>query len=70
MRECRLIELTKTEPELKLKALRAQAETAAQDTKAQIKKRIADAQSDFETRSKKLNEAWDLAKQALAPQHR
>jgi hypothetical protein len=40
------------------------------DARVKIKKRIADAQADFEARSKKLNEAWDLAKQALAPQHR
>jgi uncharacterized membrane protein len=64
------IELKTAETELKLKALRAQEEVAGQDTKAQIKKRVADAQADLEIRSKKLNEAWDLAKQALASQHR
>jgi hypothetical protein len=60
------IELKNEEAEVKLNALRAQAETAAQDAKVKIKKRIADAQADFETRSKKLNQAWDLDGQAGA----
>ncbi len=34
--------------------------------KARIEKRIAAAKADFETRSKKLNQAWTLTKEALA----
>jgi uncharacterized membrane protein len=61
------IDLKKAETDLKVKALLEQAETAAEEAKSQVRKRISDAQTDFEMRSKKLNQAWSLAKKALAP---
>jgi uncharacterized membrane protein len=61
------IDLKKAEADLKMKALRAQADTAASETKAWIERRISETQADYEKRSKKLNEAWTLAKEALAP---
>ena len=55
------------ETDLKAKALLRQAETVGAEAKAQIRKRIADAQADLERRSKKLNEAWTLARPAIDP---
>jgi hypothetical protein len=56
----------KAETEAKLTALQAQAKDASDRTKARIDKRVAEAKADFAVRSKKLNQAWDLAKEALA----
>ncbi len=64
------IDLKKAETDLKIKALRAQADTAAKETSARLEKRISEAQADYEQRSKKLNQAWTLAKEALAPSDR
>lgn len=55
------IDRRKTEADLKAKVLRRQAETAAEDAKARIKKRIADAEADFEVRQKRLAHAGDQA---------
>ncbi len=52
--------------EAKLTALQAQAKDASDRTKARIDKRTAEAKADFAVRSKKLSQAWDLAKEALA----
>jgi len=62
------IDLKKTEADLKMKALRAQAETAAKEAKAQIERRISEAQAEFKMRAQKLNRAWTLAKKALGPE--
>jgi uncharacterized membrane protein len=62
------IDLKKTEADLKMKALRAQAETAAKEAKAQIERRISEAQAEFKVRAQKLNRAWTLAKKALGPE--
>jgi uncharacterized membrane protein len=59
------IDLKKTEADLKMKALSAQAEAAASETKARIERRISQAQADFEMRTQKLNQARALAKEAL-----
>ena len=61
------IDLKRVETDLKVKALLRQAETAGAEAKARISKRIADAQVDLERRSKKLNEALILARQAIDP---
>ena len=53
--------------DLKINALRAQAEATAKQTKARIEKRISDAQADFDMRAQKLNKAAALAKEALGP---
>lgn len=50
----------------RIKALQDQAKEASGQTKARIEKRIADVKSDFDRRSKKLNQALKLAKEALA----
>ena len=52
--------------EAKLIALQDQARDASGRAKARIDKRIAEAKADFAVRSKKLRQAWDLAKQAVA----
>jgi uncharacterized membrane protein len=64
------IDLKKAEADLKVKALRAQAERAAKETKIRIEARISEMQADYERRSKKMNEARTLAEEALAPQNR
>lgn len=62
-----VIDQRKAETDLKVNTLVDQAATATQDAKARIKSRIADAKADLEVRSKKLNQAWALAKEAIAP---
>ena len=61
----RLDEAT-AEMEAKLKALQDQAKSANDKARARIDKRIADLKADFSVRSKKLNQAWSLTKEALA----
>ncbi|MEX0643918.1 MAG: DUF1269 domain-containing protein [Parvularculaceae bacterium] len=56
----------KAEMDAKLKALQDQAKGANDRAKARIDKRIADVKADFAVRSKKLNQAWGLTKEALA----
>jgi len=56
----------KAEMEAKVKALQDQAKGANERAKARIDKRIVDAKADFAVRSKKLNQAWNLTKEALA----
>ncbi len=56
----------KAETEARVRALQDQAKVATSRAKARIEKRIADAQADFELRSKKLGQAWALTKEALA----
>ena len=56
----------KAEMEAKLKALQDQAKGASDRAKARIDKRIAEVKADFAVRSKKLNQAWGLTKEALA----
>jgi uncharacterized membrane protein len=60
------LDQAKAETEARVKALQDQAKAATGRAKARIEKRIADAQADFEVRSKKLNQAWALTKEALA----
>jgi uncharacterized membrane protein len=56
----------KAETEARVNALQDQAKAATGRAKARIEKRIADAQADFEQRSRKLSQAWALTKEALA----
>jgi uncharacterized membrane protein len=60
------LDQAKTEMDARITALQAQAKGASDRAKARIEKRIADARADFEVRSKKLNQAWKLTKEALA----
>jgi len=56
----------KAEMEAKVKALQDQAKGANERARARIERRIGDVKADFAVRSKKLNQAWDLTKEALA----
>jgi len=56
----------KAEMEAKVKALQDQAKGKSEWARARIDKRIAHAKADFAVRSKKLNQAWELTKEALA----
>jgi len=60
------LDLAKAEMDARVKALQDQAKGASDRTKARIEKRIADAKADFDVRSKKLNQAWALTREALA----
>ena len=60
------LDQAKAEADAKVKALQDQAKTATGMAKARIEKRIALAKADFETRSRKLSQAWALTKEALA----
>jgi uncharacterized membrane protein len=60
------LDQAKAEMDARVKALQDQAKGAGDRAKARIEKRIADAKADFEMRSKKLNQAWNLTKEALA----
>jgi uncharacterized membrane protein len=60
------LDQAKAETEARVKALQDQAKAATGLAKARIEKRIAAVKADFETRSKKLSQAWTLTKEALA----
>ena len=60
------LDQAKAETDAKVKALQDQAKAATGMAKARIEKRIAAAKADFEVRSKKLRQAWELTKEALA----
>lgn len=56
----------KAEMDARIKSLQDQAKGASDRAKARIEKRIAEVRTDFDVRSKKLNQAWTLTKEALA----
>lgn len=60
------LDQAKAEMEARVKALEEQAKGASDRAKARIEKRIAEIKADYEVRSKKLNQAWTLTKEALA----
>lgn len=60
------LDQAKAEMEARIKTLQAQAKGASDRAKARIDKRIAAARADFDMRSKKLNQAWNLTREALA----
>lgn len=60
------LDQAKAEMDAKIKTLQVQAKGATDRAKARIDKRVAAARADFEVRSKKLNQAWQLTKEALA----
>ena len=66
MRPKQRFDQAKSEMNARMSALEHQAKDASGHAKARIEKRIADARSDFDMRSKKLNQALNLAKEALA----
>jgi hypothetical protein len=60
------LDQAQAEMQARVKALQDQAKGAGDLAKARIEKRIAEVKADFDFRSKKLNQAWSLAKEALA----
>jgi uncharacterized membrane protein len=60
------LEAATAEMEARVKELQGQAKGARDRAKARIDKRIADTKADFAVRSKKLNQAWSLTKEALS----
>lgn len=60
-------EATKREMDAKLGALIAHVAKAKGDAKAKLESRIAELQSDYRRRADKLHRAWELTKEAVAP---
>jgi uncharacterized membrane protein len=60
------LDQAKAETDARIQSLRDQAKQASERAKRRIDKRIGEAKADFEVRSKKLNQAWTLTKEALA----
>jgi uncharacterized membrane protein len=60
------LDQAKAEMDARITALQDQAKGASEHAKARIDKRIAAVRAEFDLRSKKLNQAWTLTKQALA----
>src|SRR3974390_1611463 len=60
------LDQAKAETDARVKALQDQAEAASGRAKARVERRIAETKADFETRSRKLSQAWSLTKEALA----
>ena len=60
------LDQAKAETDARIKALQDQTKGASDRAKARIEKRIADVKADFNVRSKKLNQAWTLTKEAMA----
>jgi len=60
------LDQAKAETDARIKSLRDQAKLASDQAKRRIDKRIAEVNADFEVRSRKLNQAWNLTKEALA----
>ncbi|PVE21700.1 hypothetical protein DC522_25185 [Microvirga sp. KLBC 81] len=53
------------EVQAKIRALHDQASRAAGDAKARLEKRITEMKTDYEVRSDKLRQAWQLTREAL-----
>ena len=60
------LDQAKAEMDARIKSLQEQAKGASERAKARIEKRVGEVKADFEVRSKKLNQAWTLTKEALA----
>jgi uncharacterized membrane protein len=60
------IEAIKREGEAKIKALQEQAAKAKGDVKAKLEARVAKARAIHEARARKLDQAWELVKEAAA----
>lgn len=60
------LQQAKAEMSARIKALQDQAGQTSGQTKARIERRMAEVRADFEVRSKKLGQAFKLAKEALA----
>jgi uncharacterized membrane protein len=60
------LDQARADMDARIKSLQDQAKGASDRAKARIDKRVAEVKADFEVRSKKLNQAWALTKEALA----
>jgi uncharacterized membrane protein len=60
------LDQAKAEMDARVSALQDQAKGASDRAKARINKRIAEVKADFDVRSRKLNQAWSLTREALA----
>ena len=60
------IEAIRLEGEAKIKSLQEQAAQAKGEMKARLEKRVAEERADHEARMVKLNQAWQLVKEAAA----
>ena len=60
------LDQARVETEAKITALKQQAKEGTDRAKLRIEKRMAKVKAEHEVRSKKLNEAWRLTKEALA----
>jgi uncharacterized membrane protein len=58
-------EATKQEMDAKIKALKEQLAKAQGDAKAKLEARLAKIESEYKRRANKLQEAWELTKEAL-----
>ena len=56
----RQLDAMMTEADAKVRSLQAQAASAADYAKANIERRIADIQAEYQTRSRRLGRAWQL----------
>ena len=56
----RRLDAMMTEADAKVRSLQAQAASAADYAKANIERRIADIQAEYQTRSRRLGRAWQL----------
>jgi len=63
------LEAARTRMDAKIKTLQEQAAKAQGDEKAKIEARIAEVQSEYQRRTDKLKQAWELTKQALGAKH-
>ncbi|WP_407156270.1 DUF1269 domain-containing protein [Bradyrhizobium sp. STM 3557] len=60
------LDQAKAETDARLQSLKDQTQQASDRAKRRIDKRMTEVKADFEMRSKKLNQAWSLTKEALA----
>ena len=60
------LDQAKAETDARLQSLRDQAKQSSDRAKRRIDKRMTEVKADFELRSRKLNQAWTLTKEALA----
>jgi uncharacterized membrane protein len=60
------LDQAKAEADARVQTLQDQAKAATGLAKARIEQRIAATRADFEVRSRKLSQAWQLTKEALA----
>jgi uncharacterized membrane protein len=61
------IEHLKRETEAKTKSLQQQVKIARAESKASIERQIREVQADYQARSQKLSQAWELTKEAVRP---